>query len=132
MYKILGFAQDGMAVVEHTETFEIKKVTPPLFSDGEVVSTSSKHFSQKKITRLLSPVYTENRGWAYVENYINEKGEGGGYGSSFEESLFKKIDDLETRLLAKKVELNIEIKQLNGDLRVINNELSKVEYALQQ
>lgn len=130
MYRNIGLNSNGMMVIEHAETLEIKNVKSPLFNDGEIVSTSSKHFSQKGLTRLLSPSYTDNRGWVYTENYINENGIPGGCGAWFEEELFKKIEDLGTRLLAKRIELNIEIQRLNNDIKIMNSELSKIEYAL--
>ena len=131
MYRNIGLNSKGMMIVENPETLEIKNVNPPFFYDGEIVRTSSKHFSQKKLTRVLSPSYTDNRGWVYTENYINERGVSGGYGSWFEEELFEKIEDLETKLLAKKIELNTKIQHLNNDVKIMNKKKKKIEYALE-
>ena len=130
IYRIIGFATDGKAVIEEMTTGEIVKVEAPLFRDGEVVSTTEKHFSQKELTRLLHPMYADRRGWVYTENYISEDGESGGCGSAFNEDLFRKPVALETKLKAKRIELIKSQESLKGKGNAIEKELSIIEYAL--
>ena len=128
--ELIGIAKDGKAVVENIETGEIKKVDPPLFSDSEVVTTSPKHFSQKPLTRLLSPSYVDGKGWIYVENYIDENGNSGGCGMWFNEDLYRKLDTTDLKLKARGIEIAYTMKQMTKKYEDLKLEAAKISYAL--
>lgn len=128
---IIGYTEDGKAVLE-LEDGELLKINPPKFRNREVVSTTNKHYSQKELTRVLNPQYTENRGWVYVENYLDKNGRSGGCGMWIEEDLFQKPETLELRLKARKIEISEEISQLELNVKNRKTELSNIEFALSQ
>ena len=100
------------------------------FRDGEVVTTTPKHFSPKDITIVSNPSYTENRGWVYTENYVDLQNCRGGCGSSFEENLYRKITNPTLRLFAARIKLKTDIATYERKLRNDLETLKKIEYAL--
>lgn len=131
VYEFIGKTHDGKAVVQNSDTNELKIVELPKFKHNEVVKTSSRHFSQKDYTRVTDPRYTDERGWIYGENYINiDTFTGSGQGFWNDEWQYEKFDDLEMKLKAKLFELNDEISKLNYEISIKKKEIDKVNYAL--
>jgi hypothetical protein len=126
---ILHENNDGTVIIL-TRDNEIMTVPKNKFYDGEYVITSSTHFSPKDFTQVIDPTWTENRGWVYTEHYVDRNGTGGGGGSAFEESLYKKMTDPKDILIAKKLSLLENQQKFKCSISRIDNELEKVNFAL--
>ena len=112
------------------EKGKIKKIPLNKFSHNQIVTTTEKHFSKESFTRLQYPVYTDNRGWVYTENYIDRHGSGGGCGSSFNEDLYTEITDPLDILFAERLYGMLKIQELKRDLKMQEGKLSKVVFAM--
>jgi hypothetical protein len=109
---------------------KFQKVQKNKFEDGEIVSTSSKHYSYHSLSILAQPNYAENRGWVYVENYIDIQGNGGGSGCWHEEKLYKKIDNPILKLYAKRIQLKKDIQELKLKIKEKEDSLKMIEHSL--
>lgn len=109
---------------------EFCKIPKNKFSNGEIVQTTAAYYSPKSFTRLVSPTYTENRGWVYGENYIDREGGQGGCGYFFEEEHFLPLTDGKDILLAKRLQTLWRKKDLQIELNRAESDLEKINYCL--
>lgn len=94
---------------------EEKTIPAPKFKHGEIVKTTTKHYSPKDFTQLISPAWTDNRGWVYGESYINIYGHKGGSGYWHEEDLYEPLTDPLLKLYAERLK-HIEFIQTHETL----------------
>lgn len=125
---IIGVINDKLTALNTKG--ELCEIPFPKFKHKQIVKTTKEYFSPKSFTRLLSPCYTESRGWVYGENYIDREGKTGGSGWSFDESGFLPLDDASDILLAKRIELVDRLNELKNETRSVTEELSKLRYAI--
>ena len=109
---------------------QIDKHPKPKFKDNEIVTTTGKHYSIKNITRLKNPSFTENRGWVYVENFINIQGYGGGSGMWNNQDMYEKITDPKFLMIAKRIELKESILNEKNKLKSLESDLIKLEFTM--
>lgn len=125
---IIGVSNDKLMALNTKG--ELCEIPFPKFKHKQIVKTTKEYFSPKSFTRLLSPSYTENRGWVYGENYIDRAGNPGGSGWSFDESGFLPLDDARDILVAKRIELVDRLNELKNETRLVTEELAKLKYAI--
>jgi len=99
------------------------------FSDGEIVALN-EHYSKKGITRLKEPSYTKNRGWVYVENYMDIQGLGNGCGMWNNEERYDNITDPKFVMIAKRIEIKEDILKTKKKLKSLEADLHKLEFAM--
>ena len=128
MFELLYEAEGN--IIARNEKGQLTKIPKNKFNDGEIVTTSKRHFSEKALGILTKPTYTENRGWVYIENYIDLQGSGGGCGSWFEEELYEKIDDPILKLFAERIRLRKHMETLKCQLKNDSEQLEKIRYSL--
>ena len=109
---------------------QINKHPKPKFKDNEIVTTTEKHYSIKNITRLKKPSFTENRGWVYIENFINIQGSGGGSGMWNKQDDYKKITDPKFLMIAKRIELKESILKAKNRIKTLESNLDKLEFTM--
>lgn len=126
--KIIAIVDDNIQAINSKG--ELCEIPPPKFRHKQIVKTTDTYFSPKSFTRLLRPTYTENRGWVYGEGYINRDGTGGGSGWSFNEDSFLPLTDARDILIAKRIEIKERLAEISYQSKVLTEELSKVEYAI--
>lgn len=139
MFLLVGFVisfgqnetieEDGEMITRNKKG-KFMSIPDPVFSDGEIVTTSDKHYSPKALTILTKPTYSENRGWVYIENYVDLQHNRGGAGMWNNEDLYKKIADPVLKLYAERIKLKTEIKDCELGLKIKRKSLEDIEYAL--
>lgn len=127
--EILAIKEDG--ILAKNAKGEYCTIPLPKFRHKQFVKTTDTYFSPKSFTRLVSPCYTETRGWVYGENYVDRTGMFGGTGWSFDEDGFLPLTDARDILIAKRIEIKEELSELTHKTKLLNDELAKVEYAIQ-
>ena len=120
-----------MVIVIRDKEGKFKSVPEAKFYDGEVVSASEKHYSQKALCRLRTPTYNKIRGWLYIEDFMDLQNESM-RGSSFwnNESMYETITDPILKLYANRIKLKSGIIKHESVLKQKREELGKIEYAL--
>lgn len=121
--------ENGYLVYSKTAKSE-KWIPKPKFTHGQYVKTSPKHYSQKDFTRLISPSYTENRGWVYGEYYCDIYGNPGGTGHWIEEDLFEPLTDPILLLYAERLKHIETIKNHETILNQRREFLNKIYFSL--
>lgn len=109
---------------------EFCKIPKNKFPEGEIVQTTPTYYSPKSFTRLITPTYTENRGWVYGENYIDREGRQGGCGYSFEEEHFLPLSDGKDILLAKRLQAIWRKQDAEILFKRAESEIEKIDYCL--
>lgn len=127
---ILIEEQETGILVYNRERKEEKIISYPKFKHGEIVKTSSKHYSPKDFTQLLSPSWTDNRGWVYGENYLDIYGNGGGSGYWIEEELFEPLSDPLLKLYAERIKIIEFIQQHETMVKQRRDFLDKIMFSL--
>jgi hypothetical protein len=128
-YLLLKDQEDGYWVI-HKETKTEKLIPKPKFTHNQIVKTSKTHYSQKEFTRLITPVYTDKRGWIYGETYMNIYGQGGGSSHWNDEHDYEELTDPILKLYAKHIELTECIGAHKSMVKQHEEMLSKIEYSL--
>lgn len=121
---------EGDHIFARNSQGEFCKIPKNKFEDGEIVQTTTTYYSPKSFTRLVSPMFTEDRGWVYGENYIDRDGQQGGAGYFFEEVHFMPLTDGKDILLAKRLQA---IWRKNDAAILLNraeSEIEKIDYCL--
>jgi hypothetical protein len=104
------------------------------FFDGQIVTTTPKHYSQNETIMVVKPTFSNIRGWIYGNNFCHydrkEKKIIVQGGSSFwnEEELFTKITDPEIKLAVEIFYREQEIKELLKRIDALNEELTRLKY----
>jgi len=116
--------------VYNTKTKEESIIPKPKFVHGQFVKPSSKHYSQKDFTRVISPSYTDNRGWVYGESYCDIYGNPGGTGYWIEEDLFEPLTDPILLLYAERLKHIEVIKNHETIVAQRRDFLNKIYFSL--
>lgn len=122
--------ESNNSFIARDEKGRMVKIPKNKFADGEIVTTSQKHYSQAELTKLTQPRYTENRGWVYSQNYISLQGFKGGNSFAHDEDNFDKVEDPILKLYAERLILKELISKHENELKIAKENLIKIEYAL--
>ena len=114
-----------------------QSVPPPKFFDGEIVTTSDKHFSHHKVIILIDPKWNTNQqGWVYGNEYcdVSKDGtainSGGGFSFSWNECDFEHLSNPHHKLLAEKYYREEKLSRLKREVEKIEGELLKIGYSI--
>lgn len=109
---------------------KFQRIPAPKFYDGQIVKTSPEHFSQSDFIMLIDPYYNKERGWTYGNRYISQDQTKGGSSFSWKEEDFLPLDNPIDILYAERIYLSDKLIKINGEKRVLENKLEKIEYSL--
>ena len=122
----------GMKIRDAAGKF--KKVKPPKFFSGQFVRTNGTHFSQKELTQVLEPTWTETRGWVYIEAFCHiEDGKiivSGGRGMWNDEDLYKSLTNSKLKLLAELYHREKEISEIEHRKNILAEEVEKISFTI--
>lgn len=122
--------QEAGYLVYNKKTKEESIIPKPKFAHGQFVKTSGKHYSKKDFTRVISPSYTDNRGWVYGESYCDIYGNPGGAGYWIEEANFEPLNDPLLLLYAERLKHIETIKNHQNIVRQREEFLNKIQFSL--
>jgi hypothetical protein len=127
--EILSWQEDH--ILARNSKGEYCKIPHPKFHDRQFVKTRDGFYSPADFTRVLHPTYTETRGWVYGQQYINRDGIGGGSGWSWDEADFLPLKDPRDILIARRISILEDSRDLELHLKRNQAELEKIHYALE-